>query len=178
MDTSKLMKELGNSANPARVLRVIKTPAPAVGVDLTIPVPGHSIWRPVSLIATLVTSAVAGSRAPALAITDGTDTLALQGINSTIPANTTSKVAFFGAGNQPSGAAAAALFTNPMPDVVIQGGFTIAFQTALIDVGDQWGASLLWVEEYLEQPFGVDVDRLENWLEFLVRTSQAAQGVS
>lgn len=176
MDVHRLQRALSGQGPPDLVVRTIKTPAPAVGTDIVITCPGTSIWRPIGLVATLVTSAAAANRQVALKVTDGTDTLGLQLDANTLPANVTGRVSYFGSGNVSLGGAGATLMTNPMPEVVLPPGHTIGFETALIDVADQWGACVLWVEEYLNQPFGTHEQRVEDWLEYQVRSAMAAEG--
>lgn len=177
MDVDRLMRSLARDDKPERVLRIIKQAAPVAGVDQSIRIPGGSIVRPIGLVATLVTSAAVANRQVAMAITDGQDTLGLQLASNTIPATTTSQFSVYGAGGALPTGAAAALYTLPMADVVLPAGYTIGFKTAALDVADQWGSAVLWVEEYLDQPLGTFEEVKEGWLEFLYRSSLAAEGV-
>lgn len=177
MDVDKLMQAVADNSHPQRVLRVIKAAAPAAGADPVFTIPGQTVCRPISIIGTLVTSAVVAARRVAMQVTDGNDVLGIALGGITQAASLTTQYSFFGSGNNSAAVAGQPLIASGMPDFVLPPGFTIGFKTGLIDVGDQWGASLLWVEEYLSQPFPTDLLQREAWVERMVLESAANQGV-
>lgn len=139
--------------------RVIPIANPAVGLEFSITVQPSTVWIVESIIATLVTSAVAGSRAPTLSLTDGTTEFArISGID-VAPASQTwvySWLKNYGVGLRFSGTTTP---VQPFPDIPLVGGWRINSITTAKDAGDQWSNIALYVLEIEETPYDIEVAR-------------------
>lgn len=128
--------------------------SPAAGADFTIPVPSGHLWSLVSVFAQLVTSAVAGNRAPRFFVSDGIATwflippAAVQGLTLTVtycwhPFATPLSV---------GGAQAVAI-----PPLDLEPGWSFGVSTALLDAGDQWSGIRASLVDTTIRGSGVDL---------------------
>jgi hypothetical protein len=122
---------------------------PAAGAELSITVPDSTRWRILAMRASLVTSGVAATRQVHLQITDGTTVV------MDLPAVTTQIASLTRVYNAVASGFGQALADTqiylPLPmNLYVAAGWTIVTLTTLLDVGDDWGAPQLYVEEWLE----------------------------
>lgn len=121
---------------------------PAVGSSVTRKVPGETFERPVTFRYKLVTSAVVGSRFPAMSILDGDGTTVIHvESNVAVGAGSTSFMNFFvGAG----GAVYVSSGDNtaPMPDIVLPPGFQVQGSVTQQLGGDQISLARLYICRY------------------------------
>lgn len=125
---------------------------PAAGADFTVTVPSGKFWRLLTMIATLQTSAVVAARAVKLFIDDGTDNLYETGNNDTgHSASITAQYSFApGCPMSTTAVPASAVLRHfPVPEMVLMPGYRIRIVTGALDVGDQWSAIKLLVDEEL-----------------------------
>lgn len=133
----------------AGVVRSITGTNPAAGAEISETVPTGAAWRPLSLVATLVTDATVATRRAILIFDDGTLT------HTRMPQNTTSTATqsvilawHIGSDIVSSGGT----FGNaPLADHVrLPAGSRIMTSTNNIQAGDNWGAPQFLVEEWVE----------------------------
>lgn len=128
--------------------------SPAAGADWSVPVPSGHLWSLVSVFAQLVTSGVAGNRAPRFFVSDGIATwflippAAVQGLTLTVtycwhPFATPLLV---------GGASAIAI-----PPLDLEPGWSFGVSTALLDVGDQWSGIRASLVDTTIRGSGVDL---------------------
>jgi|SRR5579863_313913 len=124
---------------------------PAAGAEWGVAVPLGAVWRVISIVFKLVTSAVAANRIPAVAVINGTNDV-LQ-VSETIaqPAGTT-VIYEFGIAYPSTGVQISNLVTAAFPgDVVINSQFSLESSTTALQSGDQYSLVKLLVEEWLDQ---------------------------
>lgn len=139
-----------STAGPG-VVRSITGTDPAAAAEISEMVPTGARWRLISVFAVLVTDANAANRDAALTLDDGTTVFArIPGGQNDIAAQTTrfnwtlGGVRFTIAQDR--------TMTPGLPDVYLLAGHRLATVTANIQVGDNWGAPQLLVEEWIEVP--------------------------
>lgn len=137
--------------------KAIAVPQPAAGAEWTMAAPGHATWRIVGLRYTLVTDANVANRVSTLIVDDQTDSL-LQIPAGAVQAAGATQI-YAGYAGSPSASLATAPWLLPCPSdgLVLLPGFRLRSSTVAIQVGDQYGAIRLYVEEY---PNGPDTRRL------------------
>ena len=123
-----------------RTRRRFVQPAPGVGVDWTISVPAGMVWDFESIQATLVSSAVAATRAVRLQVTDGNTVYLDLPASATQILSLTRRYSWFPLA-PPSAIGSGIL--SPMPDLRVDAGTIIRVVTDLLDVGDQWSSIVL-----------------------------------
>lgn len=130
------------------VKRRVLVPAPALGADWSVKVPGGVYWRPGTIQAKLTASAVVANRQPRLVFGDGNVNFAAVEVATSITAS--QAVTFlFVAGLIGSSAGVSGNFPNVgIPQIVLENQSTIASTTTAIDVGDQWSQIVLDLEEF------------------------------
>lgn len=154
-DTDKLQTALARMSLFDRVLRIIPVAAPIAGAEVITSVPGGVVWRPLSFITTLVTSAAVANRQPSLVVDDSTTTV-MRLPQSGVQAASLTVVSTWANGyDLGGGSAVVGVMATSFPDMALPAGYRLRTLTGLIDVADQYGASALWVEEVLSQPQGV-----------------------
>lgn len=151
----KLIESLARMSFMNRTIRVVQIANPAAGADWSVTVPGGRLWRPLGITAKLVTSAVAGTRSPALKLTDQTNTLVELAPFSTQATGLTVLYSWSNGSVSGAGSSATGVITTALPDWVLPAGYVIGPTTAAIDTGDQWSQVVAWVEEVDTQPRGV-----------------------
>lgn len=136
------------STKAARPLSIQIT-NPAAGAELTYTVPANKYYLLKSTYFTLVSSAVAGSRAPLIVIDDGSHRV-FRGDTQFVQAPSTT-VAYGGGSGiiDPTTNANANCAMVPLPtDIVLGPGWRFLTQTLNLDVGDQYqGASLAVLDQ-------------------------------
>lgn len=131
-----------------RLQRVIAVPTPNAGGEITVSVPAGATWELLGLRGQLVTSAVAGNRAPTVQILSGG--VVLEGVASSgaQAASTTFRHGWY------VDATAAGTFTGnldfsaALPRIIAQGSDTVRTVTSVFDGGDQWGNISLVVRDW------------------------------
>lgn len=162
------------------VRRVVQVPEPAAGADWTVTVPGGMQWYILSGTATLTTSATVDNRQPV--ITETVDGVTIwPGLQSlSFGASTTKVIPVLLDGGFVSGAATEGDIFLAAPSNLLPPGTVIASDTALLQVGDQWSAISLWVEEvYVTDNQLSEIARLHADLEYDIEKyeyQQAMQG--
>lgn len=136
----------------ARYARTYRPGNPAAGSDWLVPVPGGTRWRLHSVVAQLTTSAVVASRVVALHLGDGNGDIAVSPMLVSQAASLSYTYCWYpGAGHSPAASAGTAC-AAPLPSLMLDTAYTVSVQTAARDVGDQWSAITLHVEEYTTGP--------------------------
>jgi hypothetical protein len=128
--------------------RVITVPNPAAGAEFTITPDDGGLWLVLGIVAQLVTSGVAGTRAVALRVDDQSATYMIAPAGTTqITGLTRLYSAFPGVG---AAAANGSIIGIPWPShgLILRGGHRIRSVTEVIDVGDQWSAIAAQVVSY------------------------------
>lgn len=134
--------EVSGLAEWRRARIVVTLPAPAVGTDWQLVIPGGHIYCIESVQATLVTSATAGNREVDLTFGDGdTNFLALQP-SATQAASLTRLYTWYPWAN---GQVIGNNLTQPIPYLTLLPGSTMGPVTALLAGGDQWSTVKVYV---------------------------------
>lgn len=152
---SGLFVSPGKAATPfIGVAKPFIFPAPLPGVEVDIVLPGGAFYRVINWYQLFTTSVAVANRTPRFRITDATTRLWSLGIPANVAASTAVEINL--ASNLPLSASLSIALTGtlPFPDVVIPGGFHLLTNTLNIDVGDQYGAPVLWMEELDQGPMG------------------------
>lgn len=130
------MSEIYSGESVWRRSRVtVAVPAPAAGADWTVKVPGGHLWRPLSILAVLTSSAVVATRAVRLQYFDGVQTFGDWPAFTTQVASLGRRYVF---GWGVSGVAIGNAIESYMPDITLQESWQLSSLTDAIDVGDQW----------------------------------------
>lgn len=134
-------------------LRVISVVQPAVGTEWVQAAPGQGFWRVLGLRFVLITDANVANRAVSLILDDQTDSLIQIPAGAVQINGVTQPYSLFP--GSPSAALAGApwLLPSPTDGLVLMPGFRLRSSTAAIQVGDQYSAIRLYVEEL---PVGPD----------------------
>jgi hypothetical protein len=131
-------------------IRSITGTTPGAGVDVSETVPSGARWELLSFEATLLTSAVVGTRTPLLVMTDGVNELiAAQTLIGT-PASTTTLYGWWPGSGSPTVAIASRANAQIPIGYQLLGGYKIKTVTQNIVGGDQWSAVQYAVREHLE----------------------------
>ena|SRR5437870_7986383 len=140
---------------PWRRSRIVQGVAsPAAGADWSATVPAGHLWRPFTVTAQLLTSAVVANRQPVLVLGDGTNPFAfltapaVQAASGTVIYTWANVDTFVSLGSRQVAA---------LPDIELPPGWTIGVSTALLDVGDQWSAIRLGLIDTIERWGNLDV---------------------
>jgi hypothetical protein len=131
-------------------LRTILGTNPAAGVEISETVPTGARWKLRTFSYTLVASAAVANRLPVLTIDDGANILWEVGNNV---AQTASQTAKYRAGvGVPLTTYGALSYLLPLPsELWLAAGSRIRTVTAAIDAGDDYGAPVYTIEEFMEQ---------------------------
>lgn len=127
--------------------RPVTLPVPNVGTDWSVVVPGGRMWRLVMGTVSLVTSATVINRYPGMEITDGSNAYTQVATATGQPANSTIVVNYCAWAGAPNGGIASSFSLAAVPAVWIPGGWTLGSFTYNLQVGDQYGAPKLLIEE-------------------------------
>lgn len=151
-DTQRLAwpgSPLRHSAEGPGVIRSITGTDPAANTEISETVPTDARWRPLSVSVEFVTDANVADRDVRLVLDDGTTVYAdvPQGVNQAASQTRRHTWALVGA----RGAGATSLnIINVLPAVQMTGGHRITTVTNNRQVGDNFGAPQLLVEEWIE----------------------------
>jgi hypothetical protein len=156
-----------------RVLRIVPVTAPAAGADWQLVVPGDKVWEPISVVFRLVTAAVAATRVPQLAFTDGTTTWGFVNADTTQIISLTRDYSFMANFNPAGTAVNGTRIAGAMPAIVLPGGYTIGTLTEALDPADQYSNIFVTVEELLAEPPGIH-ERNDAFRNELVGATEAA----
>jgi len=130
---------------------------PAAGADFTVTVPAGKFWRVLSVSAQLVTDATVAARGPKLALDDGT-TIFYECVNSGTgqAASSTCQYSFAPGCSMETASPASGVFKNfPIPECILMAGYRLRMITGAIQVGDQWSAIRVLVDEEVME-FGLN----------------------
>lgn len=131
------------------MLRSITGTDPAAGAEISETVPTGARWRLHSLVVTLVTDATVATRVPRLFLDSGSGIYAKYNGPSTQAASLTVAYQTGNLGEAVTGSGSAAHL--PMPsDTRLAAGYTIDSATVNLQAGDNYGAPVMLVEEWLE----------------------------
>ena len=129
------------------VRRVISIAQPSAGADWSQTVPGGRSWRVLGATANLTTSATVASRFPGWQATvAGALIYNYVGIGS-LPASSSSAPCTWAPGPGSQSTATAFFVWVPVPDVWLPEQTKFGSLTSNLQVGDQWSAPSLWIEE-------------------------------
>ena len=151
-DTSRLSwpgSPIRSSIDGPGVIRSITGTDPAAGAEVSETVPTNARWQLMGLRFVLTTDATVANRQPMILFDDGVSTFAsVTGNNSQAASTATS---YYGqVGTVSVGALTNGLnFVLPYP-LTLMGGFRVRTQTTAIVAGDNYGAPILLVEEWIE----------------------------
>lgn len=131
------------------VVRSITGSDPAAGAEFTETVPANTRWRVISLLVSLVTSATVASRLPLFYVDDGATTVFVAAPSATQAASSTVSYLLSGIGVHGSlgGVMGVSL---PLDDFYLSAGYRLGATTFSLQVGDNYGAPQLHVEEWIE----------------------------
>lgn len=151
-DTSRLSwpgSAIRSSAEGPGVVRLVAGSAPAAGAEISETVPTNARWRPLSIFTSLVTDGNAANRDVSLTLDDGATVWLRAPAGQNHIASLTTRyvwspqaVRFTIAGDR--------TITVPIPDTILMGGSRIRTVTTAVQVGDQYAAPQLLVEEWIE----------------------------
>lgn len=131
------------------VLRTIVGTDPAANTESTETVPTNARWRLLNWRIALVTDATVGNRTVQLVIDDGTNAIHLIPAHTTQPASQTFAYEAFSIGAA-GFAVSNSLFLPMPPDLELHGGYRVRTSTGSIQAGDNYGAPVLLVQEWIE----------------------------
>lgn len=116
---------------------------PAVGTDDVITVPTGETWRLDNILTRLVTSAVVGNRQMTLVIDDGTNNNVIWTLQAAVnQAASLTQDYIFSVGVQEI-ALRGGIQQEPLPPLMLKGGYRIKTVTTGIGVADQWGPDIV-----------------------------------
>lgn len=144
--------------------------APAAGADFSIRVPAGQAWNVRAVRARLITSAVVANRAPDLRVGDQTSIAADFPLGTVLAASLTTDITWVADLGVVMVGTVGNRITVPMGPVVLQAGWELTSNTALIDVGDQWSAITVWLDRMdspprtLNQELGIPIDEIMGFL--------------
>lgn len=150
-DTSAPAYPNGNivsSTEGRGLLRSITGTNPAANTEFSETVPTGALWRFISLSAILVTDANVATRSASIAFGDGVANFAFSGASGAHGANLTWRYVFADVGAGSTGSTTANLIVTPA-EIMLMAGYTISSVTAFRQVGDDWSAPQLFVEEWI-----------------------------
>jgi hypothetical protein len=129
--------------------RLVTGTNPGAGIEIIETVPTNARWRLLSIAASLVTDATVTNRLPSLVLDDGASIYArIPAAAVQVASLTTLYTWAVGAVNN---AVATSVSAAPAPQgVMLMGGHRIRTLTANIAGGDDWGAPVYVVEEWIE----------------------------
>lgn len=127
--------------------RQIRVSRPSAGADWAQAAGGQRYWRITTMVARLVTSAVAGNRRVRLQATEGGLTYFVAEAHLDHPANTTVDYAAHTGSPATSGTNLVLPLPLPSGGLVLRPGASLAVVTSGIDAGDQWSAITALAEE-------------------------------
>lgn len=131
------------------VIRSVTGSNPAAAAEIVETVPANARWRLLSFRAELVADANAANRTVTLSIDDGTTTLLSVTASAAQTAGLTRQYQAWANGGAPR--LDGTVFYLPIaPCLELMGGFRLQTTTANIQVGDNWAAPQLLVEEWIE----------------------------
>lgn len=123
---------------------------PGVFSEILESVPSGARWELLSVVATLVTNATAGNRLPNLGFDDGVTIYARAPMTATVGPSLSVPL-YWQQGAWFNPAVVASTPIAPLPQrLILASGHRISTQTTNISAGDNWGAPLLGVREWLE----------------------------
>jgi hypothetical protein len=128
------------------ILRVVTGTDPAAGAEIVETVPAGKIWRLLSIRFALVTDATVASRRTHVIIDDGTSELFRVSGSTDQTASSTARFSLSPAFGTISNNASTNHF--PMPSIHLEPGFRIQTSTSNIQAGDNYGAPIMYVEEW------------------------------
>lgn len=131
-----------------RIFQVVRGVQPAAGAEASIVVPGGVVWIPYSFRITFSTSAVAATRQPQVTYSDGNVVFMRSRNANTFVASLNSDLNYFEAAHFAGTSGATTASHGDLPAIPLLASYVIATLTAAIDVGDQYGAPILYVAEY------------------------------
>lgn len=128
--------------------KVVAIPNPAAGSNWEKVVPGGFYWRPVAAIFTYKASAAVGTRTVDLVIKNGQGVTLVHDVSKTGIAGSETVVTSIWRGGAENATLAKGPFSLPMPDVVLEPGWSIGTAVKGIEAEDQLEAITLWVEQF------------------------------
>lgn len=123
---------------------------PAAGIEISETVPASVRWKLISVFFRLVTSATAATRRLHFVVDDGTNKLFDFPVGNTHLASLTRDYTIAHVGNVGNGIQDDDIMQILPADAVLPTGFRVRTETTGIQVGDDFGAPQLWVEECTE----------------------------
>lgn len=141
--------KIESSTEGPGLIRSITGTNPAAGVEISETVPPGAVWKPISLIATFVTSADVANRLPSIVLDDGTNIYFTQEVTGLQTASST-VLHEIAVGLE----RLAVVSTNKQLGIPIgtkmAAGNRIRTLTANIVAADNWGVPQLLVEEWIQ----------------------------
>lgn len=131
------------------VVRVITGTDPAAGAEISETVPAGARWLFRALRANFVTDATVANRTPVLCFDDGANIFASAGPNFNMAASSNFLFQYADVGMAFAQASNDVMVPAPA-NVTLLGGHRIRTITGSIQAGDNWGAPVYSVEEWLE----------------------------
>lgn len=151
-DTSRLFwpgSAGADSGSGPGFIRSIVGTDPAAGAEISETVPTNARWRLIAFTAVLVSDATVAARQPVVTFDDGANVFYRAGSNATQAASLSGRWTAAAVGSM--GATTGADQNIPTPDtLMLPGGARIRTSTTNLQAGDNWGAPMLHVEEWIE----------------------------
>lgn len=130
-------------------LQAVVGVAPAAGAEVSQVVPTNARWRLATLRLQLATSATVGNRVPKLLFDDGANIVGAFSVNSNIAASNTVLITWATTGQFATPDSVGWMAPIPTP-IILPAAFRLRTLTAGIVAGDQYGAPIFMVEEWLD----------------------------
>jgi hypothetical protein len=131
-------------------IRTVTGTDPGAGVEVSETVPAGARWKLRSLEAALVTSATVANRDVQVTFDDGTVEFFRGASATNHPASNTFRYTVAPLGDHTAGASVNVPQISTPIDLALLAGYRLKTVTALLDAGDNWGAPIYCVEEWLE----------------------------
>lgn len=133
----------------AGFIRSITGTVPAAGAEISETVPANLRWRLLAFRYSLTSAVAVANRETNLTMDDGVN-IFVSDTSSTTQAASLTNIYSWMQNAQRQAAAQSALFTLPLPDVYLEGGFRIRTSTTNIQAADQYTAPQYLVQEWFD----------------------------
>lgn len=141
-----------NSSDAGYVQRTISGTTPAAGAAFLEAVPTGARWEVVSILASYQASGIAGNRATNLLFASGASPIAISPTLFIVTAGQLVTYAWMAGIGDTGSNLAFGVWRGLVPALGLRGGDHFNSFTSGMDVGDQWGALIYTVREWLEVP--------------------------
>lgn len=131
-----------------RLFRVVTGADPPANTEVSVTVPGGAVWEVLTVRLTLVCDANVANRRTSILFDDGTTTFFQQQTTGPVGAGSSTGASFARLLGTTDGATFNIEAHGSLPDLPLLPGFRIRTSTLNLQVGDNYGAPVLYVAEY------------------------------